>query len=194
MAPHPTSGLITQSPRRNVRARGLLAAAGPSRRRARPAGARRAGRGIPPRARAAELPASSLTPEPSRRRPDPFPDKGLWHHCRGEPGNALNARISQTFAFVAAAVPRRQSRWRHSASSLGRPRRRRGARFPATALRPEGPCGARVWRCRDCPGTGSRPGGSLAAGFVALRKSASSVSGEQSDRQVSAGASRPCCP
>ena len=45
----------------------------------------------------------------------------------------------------------------------GRPRRRRGARFrggppaevadaaPATALRPERPCCARVRRCRDCP-------------------------------------------
>ena len=55
----------------------------------------------------------------------------------------------------------------------GRPRRRRGVRFcggspaaaeslttpPATALRPEGPCSARVRCCRDCPQAATgRPG------------------------------------
>jgi hypothetical protein len=52
----------------------------------------------------------------------------------------------------------------------GRPRRRRGARFrgglpaaaevadaaPATALRPEGPCRAKVRRCPDCPNSAVR--------------------------------------
>jgi hypothetical protein len=40
----------------------------------------------------------------------------------------------------------------------------------------------------------ARAGQAPGCPFVALRKSASSVSGEQSDRQVSAGASRPCRP
>ena len=37
------------------------------------------------------------------------------------------------------------------ASAVGRPRRRVADAAPATALRPEGPCSARVRRCRDCP-------------------------------------------
>ena len=55
----------------------------------------------------------------------------------------------------------------------GRPRRRRGARFrggllaaaeiadaaPATALRPEGPCCAKVRRCPDCPVAAARGDG-----------------------------------
>ena len=60
----------------------------------------------------------------------------------------------------------------------GRPRRRRGVRFcggspaaaeslttpPATALRPEGPCSARVRCCRDCPAAAAGGG----AGRVAI--------------------------
>jgi hypothetical protein len=67
----------------------------------------------------------------------------------------------------------------------------------ATALRPEGPCCPRSRRRRDCPDpvVVRRPcADGRAAPLVALRKSAPSVSGEQSDRQPSAGASRPTCP